>query len=323
MFSFFRRAKVVKDIFLVKIDKILAKLDTILSQQQQLQEELQDLRELISQRQLDSLSKEISVDSPKLGVAEMPKENYHTMFANDFAKYIATFEGKKVLVVGCGKGEDCSFFIDFGADTVHGLDITDHIGCNFQHPKVSYFQCSAEEMEFEDCSYDYVYSIAVMEHIHQIDKAFSEMVRVARLGGMIYCVASPLWNSRNGHHEPSGVFNHYPWIHLRLTKQEILEYCQRKRITHIYGTHVYGDLTYPPVNIEDGLEFMFSNYFNFLPAHRYLDVCNQLPVSQIIQNNLLLEADDLLPEDLFLELEALGYSRQELLAVSHTFVARK
>ena len=317
MFSFVQRAKVVKDIFLVKIDDILKRLDILSSQQQQLQEEVEFLTNLVSQLQSDLLVRNGLENSFQEDMETSFSEDYHTIYANDFAKYVPTFKGKKVLVVGCGKGEDCGFFIDFGADAVHGLDIVDYIGCDFKNQKVSYFQDSAEDMKFDDCTYDYVYSVAVMEHIHQIDKAFSEMVRVTRSGGMIYCVAAPLWNSRNGHHEPSGAFN-YPWIHLRLKKQEIIQYCQEKKITHMYG-----DSTYPPVDIQQGVEFMFSDYFNFLPAQRYVDVCNQLPVSQVIQNSLVLEAEDLLPEDLFLELGALGYSRQELLAVSHTFVAKK
>lgn len=240
----------------------------------------------------------------------MSVASYQSEFVNDFANYVPSFVEKKVLVVGCGNGIDCSFFINFGADIVHGIDITPAIGSSFQHPKVKYFQDSAEKMPFETGFYDYVYSVAVMEHIPHIDFAFTEMVRVCKTDGMIYCVAAPLWNSREGHHL-FGLFPDYPWIHLRLSKEQILQYS----ILH--------NISRENSNIKDDIDFMFSDYFNFLSAQNYLDICSKLPVSKIITNELWLESEEYLNEDIFTELKTLGYSKKELLGVSHKFIAQK
>lgn len=245
-----------------------------------------------------------------LNMSTEQETDYHTHFANDFARYVPSFAGKEVLVVGCAEGKDCSYFVDFGADRVIGLDIIEDVGQEFQHPKVTYIKCSAEEMEFEDRSFDCVYSVATMEHIHRIDRAFAEMVRVTKPGGWIYCLAAPLWNSRQGHHMFS-LFGDYPWIHLRLSPEEILEYSREKGLT---GSN--GDIKYD-------IDFMFSDYFNFLPGRRYVEVCSQLEVSEIIDNTLWPEAEENLSKDVFLELQAKGYSKEELLAVSHRFVAKK
>lgn len=236
--------------------------------------------------------------------------DYQIQYANDFSRYVPTFVDKTVLVVGCGEGQDCSFFVDFGAKMVYGLDIVPNIGALFQHERVQYVKESADRMPFANDSFDYVYSVATMEHIHKIDLAFAEMVRVCRPEGIIYCIAAPLWNSREGHHY-FGLFSEYPWIHLRLSKKEILEYCYVKGIKK--GEN----------DISDDIDFMFSDYFNFLPAQRYLDVCSKLPVSKIISNSLWLESEEYLQDDVFRELELLGYTKQELLAVSHIFIAQK
>jgi hypothetical protein len=46
-------------------------------------------------------------------------------------------------------------------------------------------------------------------------------------------------------------------------------------------------------------------------------------VSELIDNSLWLEPDEHLTQDILAELDAQGYTREELLAVSHTFVARR
>ena len=237
-------------------------------------------------------------------------EDYQTKFAKDFASYVPNFGGTKVLVVGCAKGKDCTYFVDFGAERVIGLDMIEDIGEEFLHPKVIYIQGSAEDMEFEDCSFDYVYSVATMEHIQRIDRAFAEMVRVTKPGGLIYCFAAPLWNSRQGHHLFT-LFGNYPWIHLRLSPEQILKYSRENKLTGSNG------------DVNCDIDFMFSDYFNFLPARRYLEVCSELNVSEIIDNSLWLEPEENLSEDVFLELQAKGYSKEELLAASHRFIARK
>jgi len=236
--------------------------------------------------------------------------DYHTKIFNDFSRYAPTLRGGRILVVGCGTGRDCKHFVEAGAKHTRGLDIDSNIGRDFQHHSVKYFSGSAEAMPFEDGSYDFVYSVATMEHIHHIDQAFSEMIRVTCEGGLIYSFAAPLWNSREGHHMPE-LFGFYPWMHLSLSQEEILRHCRQNNIVN------------PDHDVSHDVEFMFSDYFNFLPAQRYVDVCSTLPVSEVLQNTLWQESEDFLTEPVFRDLQKRGYSKAELLSVSHTFVGRK
>jgi len=149
---------------------------------------------------------------------------YTLQRAKDSTKYM-NIRRKTVLVVGCNTGYDCRYFIDLGAGEVHGVDIIDKIGADYTHPQVKYHQMSVEAMNLKSESYDLVFSVATFEHVQRIDLAFQEMVRVTKPKGIIYCVADPLWNSRQGHHK-GNFFENYPWIHLRLSRDEILEYCK-------------------------------------------------------------------------------------------------
>jgi SAM-dependent methyltransferase len=211
---------------------------------------------------------------------------------------------KKVLVVGCNDGRDCRFFLE--AAVVHGLDVCEDIGQSLTHEKVSYFQESAESMKRPDNYYDLVFSVATMEHIPNIEAAYSEICRVTKPGGLIYCVAAPLWNSYEGHHQ-FGLFADYPWIHLRLSKDDILLYLQKHK--HPYANNL--------------VEFMFSDYFNFMPSSRYVEAALSLNVSSVIRNEIWQDGEQYLTDDILADLNSKGYSKDEVLSTSHTYIAIK
>lgn len=239
---------------------------------------------------------------------------YHVETASSYLE----LENKKVLVVGCNRGKEVAYFVDLDVEEVWGIDLIDEIGESFQHEKAQYFKMSAEAMEFPDESFDFVFCFATMEHVINIDKAFPEMVRVTKQQGIIYCVAAPLWNSRQGHHR-SNVFDvdKYPWIHLRFTKEEIIAKCKSGEITYPDGVD----------DVDAIIEFMMDpRFFNCTPAKEYIDVCNQLDAVEIIRNDLDLEKEHYLAlltvEDFKLLLNN-GFNASELLAMTHTFIARK
>jgi ubiquinone/menaquinone biosynthesis C-methylase UbiE len=99
-----------------------------------------------------------------------------------------------VLVIGCNTGGDCGLFRKAGAPSVCGLDVVDEIGNDCRMDGIRYVQATAEDMPFENSVFDLVYSFATMEHVPDIQRAFSEMARVLAFGGFIYSVASPLWD---------------------------------------------------------------------------------------------------------------------------------
>jgi SAM-dependent methyltransferase len=236
---------------------------------------------------------------------------YLNYFANDCLKYIphSRLANKKVLVVGCGNGQDCSPFTE--AKVIHGLDICENIGQSFIHEKVSYYDESAESMQRESDFYDLVFSVATLEHIHNLQAAFSEILRVTKPGGLIYSVASPLWNTYEGHHM-YGLFSEFPWIHLRLSSLEIIQYIDKSKKD--IGNYK---------KAENLVDFMFSNYFNRRPAAEYLKICSELDVSYLIRNDIWQDGEALLTSEILEELTEKGFTQDELLAVSHTYVSIK
>jgi ubiquinone/menaquinone biosynthesis C-methylase UbiE len=256
--------------------------------------------------------------------------SYLNFFAADCLKYIPQHKlsTKNVLVVGCGNGQDCSPFTE--SREVHGLDICEDIGQSFVHERVSYFKESAESMQRESNFYDLVFSVATLEHIDDLDAAFSEIYRVTKPGGLIYSVASPLWNSYEGHHI-YGLFPDFPWIHLRLSPSELIEYIQKNKIDlGSYGrsnTELYSTML--PKNesssspIENLVDFIFSDYFNRHSASDYSRIAGGLDVSYLIRNDIWQDGESLLTSDILEKLKNKGFTKEELLSTSHTYVAIK
>lgn len=241
----------------------------------------------------------------------MPHINFNQLTANAAISTLGGVKGLSVLVVGCNRGEDCERFIDAGATNVVGLDVMDEIGDNYQHPNVVYLRASAEEIPLEDNSFDLVYCFATMEHIPRVEMAFTEMARVTKIGGCLYSVAAPLWNSSQGHHMPD--FPEHPWIHLRKSRTQLVDFCLNARI--------------PNANSQDTqkyIDYMLSDQnFNMLPAIAYLNASRRLSKMAAIKNGLRLDNASLLTEEIFQELRMKGFDRLDLLARTHWYVGIK
>lgn len=105
----------------------------------------------------------------------------------DFKNY----EGKKVLEVGVGAGTDFTQWCKNGA-IAHGIDLTEE-GITHVQTRLKLFDLAyealkvgdAENIPFEDNTFDLVYSWGVIHHSPNTEKAFSELVRVCKPGGEI------------------------------------------------------------------------------------------------------------------------------------------
>ncbi len=241
----------------------------------------------------------------------MGAPDYNQIHVNRAASLVPV-KHSRVLVIGCNTGRDCGLFRKAGAPFVCGLDVVDEIGRDCRMDGITYVQASAEKMPFGDSEFDLVYSFATMEHVPDIHRAFSEMARVLALGGYIYSVASPLWNSPYGHHKPD-IFNGYPWIHLTHKRDDILELCRLEGIQSPNS-----------IPLSDHVDYMLNpEFFNMLPAATYISACASLQDLKIIRNNCEQLPNEALSKEIESKLSQSGINREECLSVTHTVIARK
>ena len=226
---------------------------------------------------------------------------YHAAMA---ASYLSP-AGKDVLVIGCNRGEDCRYFVEFGARTVVGIDPMDEIGAAFQAANVAYVRGSAEAMPFRTRSFDLVFAVATLEHVPCIEAAFAEMRRVSRAGALIYAASAPLWNARSGPHW-GDAFRDHPWIHLRTDVKGVLAYNSQHRILSDVQVAYY----------------LRSPHFNRRWAKEYVAAGASVRGAEIIHNDIELEDERDVESVVIEDLVARGYDERELFGLTHIFIAR-
>jgi SAM-dependent methyltransferase len=152
---------------------------------------------------------------------------YNKAYLTNMINDLPPLAGKRVLEFGASDGLACDLVALLGPEQVVGVDVDDLVGCGYPNPAVSYQRSERDVLPFDDDSFDVVFSIATLEHVRSPLAAIREMLRVARPGGYCYLQAGPLYFSAYGHHM-FGCFDDLPWIHLRVSREEIVdEACRR------------------------------------------------------------------------------------------------
>jgi len=101
-----------------------------------------------------------------------------------------TKEGMKVLDVGCGTGNFSLKLAKRGCKVV-GIDVSNAMleiakkKAEMENLNIKFLKMDAHNLDFEDESFDGVFSIATVEFIEDFQKAIDEMFRVVKKGGQI------------------------------------------------------------------------------------------------------------------------------------------
>lgn len=100
-------------------------------------------------------------------------------------KYLDPKPQEKILEIGCGRGHTVKKVqriapYTFGID-LNSKAIQNGVAKNLQ-------VMNAESLEFQDNTFDKIYSFHTIEHIPNIAKALNEMIRVLKPGGKIMLV---------------------------------------------------------------------------------------------------------------------------------------
>lgn len=115
--------------------------------------------------------------------------NYNTLVDHNYYKKLISFtednnlHDKKCLEVGCGRG----LFQNLVANYI-GVDLSYNVRRFLNKP---FIQCSVNSLPFPDNSFDAIWSIYVLEHVPEPEKALSEFRRVLKNGGLL--LLAPAW----------------------------------------------------------------------------------------------------------------------------------
>lgn len=118
-------------------------------------------------------------------------------FFNEVVKKV-TNDVKTVLEIGDGDGA-LSYKLSKKYDDrfFYGIDV----GLEpFKKNNYCHLNMNATELLFQDNFFDLIISHNVFEHIHGLEEAVNEAIRVLKPGGKFYAFFAPIWTSAYGHH---------------------------------------------------------------------------------------------------------------------------
>lgn len=150
----------------------------------------------------------------------------------DHLRRVVPLESARVFDFGCGEGLMAKG-VALVAREVHGVDIVPKFegleerfdaafGPENRLPSVDLRLVEpGKRLAYRDGYFDAAFAWSVFEHVHDTPQALREIHRVLRPGGGFHLIINPLYYSARGAHLWHVLDE--PWIHLKLTKDELLE----------------------------------------------------------------------------------------------------
>jgi len=120
----------------------------------------------------------------------------------EYISFVRRFAGKqdRVLDIGCGTGL-AAFMLSKEAGSVTSVDISPIFikiaKEKRQAPNLEFKCADILSLPFPDGSFDIVSSFLMLEHIYDVPRALSEMVRVAKPGGLVIVLSPNLLSPFN------------------------------------------------------------------------------------------------------------------------------
>ena len=123
---------------------------------------------------------------------------YSNRLSRELAREAGVAPGERILDVGCGTGALTSVLAELvGAENVAGVDPSEPFveACRARVPGADIRLAPAEDLPFEDASFDRSLSQLVFSFVSDPAASAREMVRVTRPGGL---VAACVWDMTGG-----------------------------------------------------------------------------------------------------------------------------
>ena len=114
---------------------------------------------------------------------------------------LSDLTGKKILLLGCGTGEETKILEAFGASNMIGIDLSKESIKLAQktYPNFEFFVGDMHQLPFKNESFDFVYSSLTVHYSDKPNLVYDEVYRVLKNEGQfLFSVGHPMrWSSEN------------------------------------------------------------------------------------------------------------------------------
>jgi ubiquinone/menaquinone biosynthesis C-methylase UbiE len=143
--------------------------------------------------------------------------------------------GESVLDVGCGIGTITGGFAELGFAAT-GIDVVEEFVevARERFPAAQFVVGAAEELPFDDASFDYVALQSLLEHARDWRRVLAETVRVLKPGGVLNVATTNKWSPRQREIRHFPAFGLYP----RRLQRALMDYAMRRRPQWVAYTHL-------------------------------------------------------------------------------------
>lgn len=184
---------------------------------------------------IPDLGKRLMIPTPEetdAAIARKTKEHRNLIYNINQNTQKKLMPGDKVLEIGyVSGGESVIGFEKCGFQAV-GLDnyYNDSLEATYRYTHVVKNSGSKStflkgditaKTEMEEGSIDLIYSLSVLEHIPDLEKAFKEMYRILKPGAVMFHRYDPFFHILGGH---ATCTLDFPWGHLRLSDDDVVRY---------------------------------------------------------------------------------------------------
>lgn len=131
-----------------------------------------------------------------------------------------TFEGKKVLNLGCGN-------TTYPAPNVVNMDLYEVPGVNVV------WDLSKTPLPFEDNTFDFIIANHILEHVPNWWECFKDLARIVKVGGTVEVWGPGRGDTQLGYRDHINVINHCSFVGIRGTRRNYANaWEQEDRKTH-------------------------------------------------------------------------------------------
>jgi ubiquinone/menaquinone biosynthesis C-methylase UbiE len=213
---------------------------------------------------------------PEYGYDKNSLEERGIKRAREIFKLQGAKESHSFLEIGCWDGM-VSSILGRNGKTATAIDIsTEGLDERAINEGVKFHQMDAENLLFEDESFDFIFSYDSFEHFSKPEKVLTEAIRVIKKGGYIFLSFGPLYYSPLGEHAYRSIT--VPYCQILFPKDMLNNFADQNGLDRIDFNHVNGwsfdDYEYLWTMYNKNLKVLkYDKFYNL----EYLDLIKKYP----------------------------------------------